>query len=261
MSCAKRSSRPARPEVSEATAECVRIEHGRPRYGVELDDGVIPQEAGLNERAVSFTKGCYVGQETVARLLLPGQAEPPAARAAPFSAGRAGVRAAARRARGRATSRARPSRRGSARSRSRSSAARPSSARRSRSATRSPLRSSSCRSTDAAHEPLERVALRRRVECELRHLRVRGEIGRDDPHLVDLVRGHVRPELAGAPASPERCLRALVDRVGRARQRSPVDEPPAREPERVASRRVGRVRGEHQPGPRVGRLEHAPEAL
>ena len=55
-------------EISEATAECVRIERGRPRYGVELDDGVIPQEAGLNERAVSFTKGCYVGQETVARL-------------------------------------------------------------------------------------------------------------------------------------------------------------------------------------------------
>ena len=54
--------------VSEATAECVRIERGRPRYGVELDDGVIPQEAGLNPRAVSFTKGCYVGQETVARL-------------------------------------------------------------------------------------------------------------------------------------------------------------------------------------------------
>jgi folate-binding protein YgfZ len=54
--------------VSEATGECLRIEHGRPRYGVELDDGVIPQEAGLNERAVSFTKGCYVGQETVARL-------------------------------------------------------------------------------------------------------------------------------------------------------------------------------------------------
>ena len=41
---------------------------GRPRYGVDLDDTVIPQEAGLNERAVSFTKGCYVGQETVARL-------------------------------------------------------------------------------------------------------------------------------------------------------------------------------------------------
>ena len=59
--------------VSEAVAECVRIEHGRPRYGVDLDDGVIPQEAGLNERAVSFTKGCYVGQETVARLFYRGK--------------------------------------------------------------------------------------------------------------------------------------------------------------------------------------------
>ena len=54
--------------VSEAAAECLRIERGRPRYGIDLDDTVIPQEAGLNERAVSFTKGCYVGQETVARL-------------------------------------------------------------------------------------------------------------------------------------------------------------------------------------------------
>ena len=49
-------------------AEIRRVETGRPRYGVDLDDSVIPQEAGLNERAVSFTKGCYVGQETVARL-------------------------------------------------------------------------------------------------------------------------------------------------------------------------------------------------
>ena len=59
--------------VSEATADCVRIEHGRPRYGIDLDDSVIPQEAGLNERAVSFTKGCYVGQETVARLFYRGK--------------------------------------------------------------------------------------------------------------------------------------------------------------------------------------------
>jgi tRNA-modifying protein YgfZ len=57
------------PEVDEAAAEIVRVERGRPRYGVDLDEeSVIPQEAGLNERAVSFTKGCYVGQETVARL-------------------------------------------------------------------------------------------------------------------------------------------------------------------------------------------------
>jgi len=54
--------------VREAAAEIVRVERGEPRYGIDLDDTTIPQEAGLNERAVSFTKGCYVGQETVARL-------------------------------------------------------------------------------------------------------------------------------------------------------------------------------------------------
>jgi tRNA-modifying protein YgfZ len=56
------------PVVADEVAEIVRVERGRPRFGIDLDDGVIPQEAGLNERAVSFTKGCYVGQETVARL-------------------------------------------------------------------------------------------------------------------------------------------------------------------------------------------------
>ncbi|MGH2872507.1 MAG: YgfZ/GcvT domain-containing protein, partial [Solirubrobacteraceae bacterium] len=59
--------------VSEAAADCVRIERGRPRYGIDLDDTVIPQEADLNPRAVSFTKGCYVGQETVARLYYRGK--------------------------------------------------------------------------------------------------------------------------------------------------------------------------------------------
>jgi folate-binding protein YgfZ len=54
--------------VTEAAAEAVRVEYGRPRWGVDLNTSVIPQEAGLNDRAVSFTKGCYVGQETVARL-------------------------------------------------------------------------------------------------------------------------------------------------------------------------------------------------
>ena len=56
------------PMVSEEAAECLRIESGRPRLGIDMDGTTIPQEAGLNERAVSFTKGCYVGQETVARL-------------------------------------------------------------------------------------------------------------------------------------------------------------------------------------------------
>jgi folate-binding protein YgfZ len=60
-------------EVTEAAAELVRVERGRPRYGVDVDDNTIPQEAGLNERAVSFTKGCYVGQETVARLFYRGK--------------------------------------------------------------------------------------------------------------------------------------------------------------------------------------------
>ncbi len=60
-------------EVSEAAAEIVRVEHGRPRYGLDLDESTIPQEADLNERAVSFTKGCYVGQETVARLHYKGK--------------------------------------------------------------------------------------------------------------------------------------------------------------------------------------------
>lgn len=75
--CGERQAAAARseldvPEVSLEAAECLRIESGRPRLGFELD-GVIPQEAGLNERAVSFTKGCYVGQETVARLHYKGK--------------------------------------------------------------------------------------------------------------------------------------------------------------------------------------------
>jgi folate-binding protein YgfZ len=59
--------------IAEEQAEVLRVERGRPRYGVDLDDTVIPQEAGLNARAVSFTKGCYVGQETVARLFYKGK--------------------------------------------------------------------------------------------------------------------------------------------------------------------------------------------
>jgi len=55
-------------EVPHELAELLRIESGRPRLGLEMDGDTIPQEAGINERAVSFSKGCYVGQETVARL-------------------------------------------------------------------------------------------------------------------------------------------------------------------------------------------------
>ncbi len=59
--------------AGEDVAEIVRVEAGRPRYGIDLDETVIPQEAALNDRAVSFTKGCYVGQETVARLFYKGK--------------------------------------------------------------------------------------------------------------------------------------------------------------------------------------------
>jgi folate-binding protein YgfZ len=55
-------------DVPEDATEALRVEHGRPRFGLDMDTTTIPQEAGLNDRAVSFTKGCYVGQETVARL-------------------------------------------------------------------------------------------------------------------------------------------------------------------------------------------------
>jgi tRNA-modifying protein YgfZ len=59
--------------VSEAAAEILRVESGRPRYGAEMTEATIPAEAGINERAVSFTKGCYIGQETVARLHYKGK--------------------------------------------------------------------------------------------------------------------------------------------------------------------------------------------
>jgi tRNA-modifying protein YgfZ len=54
--------------------ERLRIEAGTPRVGRELDDRVLPAEAGLVERAVSFTKGCYPGQEPIARLRYRGKA-------------------------------------------------------------------------------------------------------------------------------------------------------------------------------------------
>ncbi len=59
--------------VTAETVETLRVESGRPLLGRELDGETLPQEAGLNERAVNFEKGCYVGQETVARLFYKGK--------------------------------------------------------------------------------------------------------------------------------------------------------------------------------------------
>jgi len=55
-------------EVSEEAAEILRIERGRPRFGREMSEETMPAEAGIVERAVDFEKGCYIGQEPVARL-------------------------------------------------------------------------------------------------------------------------------------------------------------------------------------------------
>jgi tRNA-modifying protein YgfZ len=59
--------RPAGEEVDESAFERWRIEAGIPRWGREIDDRVLPAEAGLTETHVSFTKGCYPGQEPIAR--------------------------------------------------------------------------------------------------------------------------------------------------------------------------------------------------
>ncbi|HEY1238038.1 MAG TPA: glycine cleavage T C-terminal barrel domain-containing protein [Solirubrobacterales bacterium] len=55
-------------QVSEAAAEIVRVESGRPRFGLDMGAEAMPAEAGITERAVNFEKGCYIGQEPVARL-------------------------------------------------------------------------------------------------------------------------------------------------------------------------------------------------
>jgi folate-binding protein YgfZ len=56
------------PTLDERELERMRIEAGTPRFGAEIDDRVLPAEAGLTKRAISFTKGCYPGQEPIARL-------------------------------------------------------------------------------------------------------------------------------------------------------------------------------------------------
>lgn len=54
--------------VEESDLETVRIESGRPRFGADLDTDIIPLEAGLEARAISRSKGCYVGQEVIVRV-------------------------------------------------------------------------------------------------------------------------------------------------------------------------------------------------
>ena len=60
-------------EVSDEAAEIVRIEAGAPRFGAEMGPQTMPAEAGIVETAVDFEKGCYIGQEPVARLHYKGR--------------------------------------------------------------------------------------------------------------------------------------------------------------------------------------------
>jgi folate-binding protein YgfZ len=60
-------------EISLDTLDVVRVEAGRPAFLVDMDEHTIPLEAGLEDRAISFTKGCYVGQEVIVRVMQRGQ--------------------------------------------------------------------------------------------------------------------------------------------------------------------------------------------
>src|SRR4030095_7566867 len=55
--------------VETDAAEICRVETGRPVFGKDMTEDTIPLEAGIEDRAISQTKGCYVGQEVVIRIL------------------------------------------------------------------------------------------------------------------------------------------------------------------------------------------------
>lgn len=59
--------------VSEEEWETMRIELGRPRWGHELTPAILPPEANLEERAIDYRKGCYIGQEVISRMKMSGQ--------------------------------------------------------------------------------------------------------------------------------------------------------------------------------------------
>jgi folate-binding protein YgfZ len=59
--------------VGAAALETCRVEAGRPLFHADMDEDTIPLEAGIDDRAISLTKGCYVGQEIIIRVLHRGQ--------------------------------------------------------------------------------------------------------------------------------------------------------------------------------------------
>lgn len=59
--------------MSLAQAEQIRIAHGQPAWGSELTEGMLPPEAGLDASAISYRKGCYIGQEVISRIKSAGK--------------------------------------------------------------------------------------------------------------------------------------------------------------------------------------------
>ena len=60
------------PEIDLDTFEVIRIERGVPKFTADMNEDTIPLEAGIEDRAISFTKGCYVGQEVIVRVTTRG---------------------------------------------------------------------------------------------------------------------------------------------------------------------------------------------
>ena len=58
----------ALPEIDLDTFDVIRIERGVPKFLADMNEDTIPLEAGIEDRAISFTKGCYVGQEVIVRV-------------------------------------------------------------------------------------------------------------------------------------------------------------------------------------------------
>jgi folate-binding protein YgfZ len=61
------------PEIHLDTFEVIRIERGIPKFLADMSEDTIPLEAGIEDRAISFTKGCYVGQEVIVRVTTRGR--------------------------------------------------------------------------------------------------------------------------------------------------------------------------------------------
>jgi folate-binding protein YgfZ len=69
LECARQALADRHCQICDQAAfHALRIEAGTPLFGLDFDDRNLPQEVGRNEQAISFTKGCYLGQETVARI-------------------------------------------------------------------------------------------------------------------------------------------------------------------------------------------------